>query len=494
MDAGRITRERAFELLLCFSAKTTEHMFLLSSGVSDYHGGYLVAQAATVGGTDPRGKDAVNDLTWLFLDVMETANLRDPNYMARIGPDSPEPYVRRAVQVACKGGGVPGLFNDEAVVRALTRHGYAVHEARDYAVVGCVEPTMPGRSFCSTDAALCNLPLCIVLALNGGKLPGDVFPTGAKTPPARSMSTMGEVIDAFRTQVEHMVMRLVRDIRIIERANRDFHPTPLSSLLVSGCIESGRDVTAGGAMYNSSGIQGVGVADTADSLAAIDHVVFRKRSCTMEELVGALACDFSGYERLRSELLAAPKFGNDEGLAERYASMVVEIFHDALARWENTRGGPYIPGFYSSTAHVGFGMRTPSLPSGRKAGLPFAASMGCCNGSDRQGPTALLNSVAAVDASLCPNGYALNMRFDAASFDAERAVNVVKALTLGFFAAGGMEVQFNVGDPEILEDARAHPGKHPGIVVRVAGYCAYFDELPDAVKDEIIMRTRIAIA
>jgi formate C-acetyltransferase len=180
-------------------------------------------------------------------------------------------------------------------------------------------------------------------------------------------------------------------------------------------------------------------------------------------------------------------------MPDRYADLVVHIYHDSLARHRNTRGGPYVPGFYSSTCHVGFGNRTEALPSGRGAGEPFAASLGCCNGRDRSGPTALLNSVAKVDSSLSPNGYALNLRFDVPSLKGEKALDTMAALTKGFFASGGMEMQLNVLDPAVLMDAREHPGKYPGIVVRVAGYCAYFDDLPDTVKDEIINRTRIEL-
>jgi pyruvate formate-lyase/glycerol dehydratase family glycyl radical enzyme len=491
---GRIGREEALELLLCFSAKTTEHMFLLSSRTSEYHGGYLVAQAATVGGMDKDGNDAVNDLTYLFLDVMEKAGLRDPNYMARIHAKSPEAYVRRAVDVARKGNAVPGLFNDEATIASLTSHGYPLEEARDYGVVGCVEPTIPGKSFCSTDAGLFNLPLCMILALNQGKMLGSRRRIGAKTPDAASFRTMDDVINAFRTQVDFMVDRMTRDFHIIEQGNRDFHPTPFSSMLVEGCIESGKDVTAGGAKFNSSGIQGVGVADVADSLAAIDEVVFRKRSHSLGQVLEAMRNNFKDTPKLHAELLTAPKFGNDNDMPDRYADLVVHIYHDSLARHRSTRGGPYVPGFYSSTCHVGFGNRTKALPSGRKAGEPFAASLGCCNGRDRSGPTALLNSVAAIDSKLSPNGYALNLRFDAPSMKGEKALDTMTALTKGFFASGGMEMQLNVLDPEVLMDAKAHPDKHPGIVVRVAGYCAYFVDLPESVKDEIISRTRIELA
>ncbi len=492
LAAGRITPEKAFDLLLSFSAKTTEHVFLVSGRTSQYHGGFLVAQAATVGGMDKNGKDAVNALTYIFLDVMEHAGLRDPNYMARIHPGAPDPYVRRAVDVARKGNGVPGLFNDEPVIQSFTRHGFPLAEARDYGIVGCVEPSFPGRSFFSTDAALFNLPLCLVLAINQGRRLHSKKQLGAKTPDPDAFVSTDDVMAAFKTQVGHMVGRMIADLQVIEKGNRDHHPTPFSSLLVDGCIESGKDVTAGGAMYNSSGIQGVGVADVADSLAAIQALVFEKKKYGIADIVRAMEKDFNGYDVMRAELSNAPKFGNNLDMPDTFARAVVRIFHDELAAFDNTRGGRYVPGFYSSTCHVGFGARTEALPSGRKSGEPFAASLGCANGRDRRGATALLNSVAAVDATLAMNGYALNLKFDRQTVAGEKGLNVLCALTRGYFASGGMELQFNVIDPELLSDARAHPGKHPGIVVRVAGYCAYFDDLPDAVKQEIIDRTWIA--
>ncbi len=489
---GRLTPERAFELLLCFSAKTTEHVFLVSERTSQYHGGFLVAQAATIGGTDAAGNDAVNELTWLFLDVMEHAGLRDPNYMARIHAGSPPEYLRRAVDVARKGNGVPGLFNDGPTVASLVRHGFAEEQARDYGIVGCVEPSFPGKSFFSTDAALFNLPVCLILAVNQGRRLASRRRIGVATPPAESFAGMGDVMEAFAAQVHHMVKRMIGDLAVVETGNRDFHPTPFSSMLVDGCMETSRDVTAGGAMFNSSGIQGVGVADTADSLAAIHVMVFERKMHTLPDLLHAMKADFIGFEKMRAHLLAAPKFGNDLSLPDGYAAQVAQIFHDALAPFENTRGGRYVPGFYSSTCHVGFGNHTEALFSGRKKGSPFAASLGCANGMDRRGATALLNSVAKVDATLAMNGYAVNLRFDKASLSGEKGLRVLSALTRGFFNSGGMEMQLNVIDPGLLEAARCHPGRHPGIVVRVAGYCAYFDDLPDTVKAEIIQRTRLS--
>lgn len=491
LEAGRITPGKARELLLLFSAKAVEHVFLISERTSQYHGGYLVVQAAIVGGLTEAGEDSTNELTYIFLDVMEELGLRDPNYQARIHKDCPETYLRRVVDVARKGGGVPAVFCDEAAVAALTSHGYPLSEARNYAVVGCVELALPGKSFFSTDAGLMNLPLCLELALNQGRRFGKKTRLGADTPDPRTMANMDQVVDAFRRQVEFMVKRMVDDLRVMERGNRDYHPTPFSSMLVDGCIESGRDVTAGGAFYNSSGVQGVGLADVADSLAAMEKVVFAQKKYSLPDVIKAVKDNFKDAAVLRSELLKAPKFGNDNPLPDGYADLAAHIFHDALASHANTRGGRYVPGFYSVTCHVAFGQRTPALPSGRLSGEPFAPSLGPANGKDRLGPTALLNSVAHVDSSLAMNGYALNLRFDPETLAGEKGVNILSSLVKGFFSQGGMELQLNVLDAEKLEDARRHPGKYPGLVVRVAGYCAYFDDLPDASKLEIISRTRI---
>ncbi len=493
LENGRITPEKARELLLCFSAKAAEHVFLLSESVSQYHGGYLVVQAGIIGGMDRDGRDSTNELTYIMLDVMEESGLRDPNYQARVHRGSPDRYLDRAVEVAKKGNGVPALFNDEASISSLVANGYPEEEARDYAVVGCVELALPGKSFLSTDAALVNLPVCLEMALNRGRRFGNPRREGAATGHPAKFRSIDDVIEAFKAQVNYLAGRQVTDIQVLEKGNRDYHPTAFSSMLVDGCIESGRDVTAGGALYNSSGVQGVGVADVADSLAALDELVFRKGKYSMGRVLKALRADFVAYPELRAELISVPKYGNDNELPDGYARKTAEIFYNALGRYKNTRGGNYVPGFYSVTCHVAFGGLVGALPSGRKAGEPFAASIGAANGRDRLGPTALLNSAACIEPRLSPNGYALNLRFDPATLDGERGTALLAALVRGFFEKGGMEVQVNVLDPAMLEDAYRHPGKYPGLVVRVAGYCAYFDDLPQDAKLEIMQRTRLKL-
>jgi pyruvate formate-lyase/glycerol dehydratase family glycyl radical enzyme len=491
IDSGRISREDAVELLLQFSIKATEHVFLLSERISRYHGGFLVVQAAIVGGTDEEGADSTNELTHLMLEVMERHRMRDPNYQVRVHRDTPGELLGRALDVARQGFGVPALFNDEAVVPSLIAHGFRVEDARDYGVVGCVEPSIPGKSFLSTDAGLFNLPLCMELALNRGRRWNGYLRGGADTPDPLGFKGMDDVIEAFRAQLNHTVDRMIDDFHMVEKGNIDHHPTPLSSMLVDGCVESGKDLTRGGAIYNQSGIQGVGVGDVADSLAALHSAVFSEGKLTMRQVLAALADDFEGHPGVRAELSKAPKYGNDMDIADHYADLVVTMFHDSLARHTSLRGGQYVPGFYTVTCHVAFGEITGPLPSGRRSGEPFASGIGPASGADRRGPTALLKSVSKVDARLMPNCNALNLRFDPADTAGEKGLDILEALVRGFFESGGMQIQLNVLDPETLEDARANPGKYPEMVVRVAGYCARFDDLPDGAKEEIINRTRL---
>jgi len=307
IKAGRLTPELTRELLLCFSAKTTEHVFLLTENLSKYHGGYLVAQAAIIGGMNSEGRDAVNELSYLFLDVMEQSGLRDPNYQVRLHAGTPPSFLQRAADVARQGKGVPAFFNDQAVIDSLVAHGYPLPDARSYGIVGCVEQAIPGRSFLSTDAALFNLPICLELALNQGRRWNRKQRTGAATPDPSTFFKIEDVIQAFQQQVEFLVARMIRDLQTIEKGNRDFHPTPFSSLLVDGCLASGRDVTAGGAIYNSSGIQGVGVADTADALAALATVIFRDRRRTIPQACQALQQDFNQDPKLLARFRKAPQ-------------------------------------------------------------------------------------------------------------------------------------------------------------------------------------------
>jgi formate C-acetyltransferase len=262
------------------------------------------------------------------------------------------------------------------------------------------------------------------------------------------------------------------------------------SIVVDGCIEKGIEVNAGGARYNSTGCQGVGLADAVDALTVIEQVVFKDKKLTLEELVRAVDGNFAGQSELQAYILnRIPKYGENEERPNHYGELVSKIFTRLVSQCSNTRGGKYYPGFWSMTTHQGFGARTGALPGGRLAGQPLANGASPCNGRDRNGPTASLSSAACLDKSLITNGYALNEKLDLALIKDPSRNRLVEALIRGFFASGGMQVQFNVIDPAVLIDAKENPGQYRGLVVRVSGYSAYFNDLTESMKDELIART-----
>ena len=262
-------------------------------------------------------------------------------------------------------------------------------------------------------------------------------------------------------------------------------------MLLQGCLESGVDASSGGALYNYSGVQGVGVADVADSLAAVEDVVFDRGLCTLDELSAALKRNFAGRGTLRGHLVRAPKFGNDDPAADRWADVVMGLWADALARHTNTRGGAYVAGFYSVTAHRAFGESVGALPSGRPAGAPLANGLSPSTGLDRQGPTATLNSVAGLDlAGTARNGINVNLGLDRGTLQGRTGVGALAGLVKGYFAAGGMQVQVNVFDPAFLRAAIEDPEANPWLLVRVSGYSAYFNDLSPEMKREILERTK----
>jgi formate C-acetyltransferase len=480
---GRLDEDGARELVGCFTIKMNEMVPVFSSRVTRIHGGFLSGQAVVVGGRDENGRDATNDMSGMFLDAMDELRMRQPNYHARLHAQSPEHYRRRIASMLQRGSGAPSLVNDEAIVPMLIKRGTEVKDAHDYAPVGCVEPVACGATFGSTDAALVNLALSLEWAL-GTKV------HRARTPPARECHSMEAFSRLLRTHIEHLVVTLLDDLQAIERANAQYHPTPLTSMLLRGCMESGCDASAGGAQYNGSGVQGVGLPDVADSLAAIDEIVFRQRFCDLETLRVACARDFVDYQELRGRLLRAPKFGNDDPVVDSFARMVMEAFSAALGRHTNTRGGQYWAGFYSVTAHRAFGEVTGALPSGRCARVPLCSGLSPANGFDRRGPTASLNSVTTLGLQdHARNGINVNLKLDGTSLDGTVGRQAIEDLIYGYFAEGGMQVQMNVLDPAVLLEARNNPERYPGLLVRVSGYSAYFNDLAPEMKQEIIDRT-----
>jgi formate C-acetyltransferase len=369
--------------------------------------------------------------------------------------------------------------------------------ARNYAIIGCVETASQGVTYNSSDAALFNLAFCLELALNQGKplAPSTRWLSisrrvGAATPPLEELRDFTDVVDAYRAQVRHGVAEMARIIGWLESSYREVRPTPLLSTTIRGPIESGLDVTRGGAVYDLTSIQAVGVADVGDSLYALKRLVFDEKRMTLEQLAEVLRKDFDGNETLRVELASLwPRYGNGDPDVDTMTQLAADVFAQEIRARRNSRGGRWIPGFYSMTCHQAFGRYTGALPNGRKAGTSLSNGLAPADGAERNGPTAVLRSAASLDSSQWANCYALNLKFHAPSVRGRAGSAALSSLVKTFLDQGGMQVQINVLDSELLRRAKADPSAYPGIVVRVAGYCAYFNDLVPDVQDEIIART-----
>ncbi len=492
IESGTLTREEAKELLGCLSIKSAEIIPVFSNKITSSHGGFLSGQAVTIGGTDKDGNDVTNELSYIFLELMDELRMRQPNYHARVHAGSPPQYLDRIMDNLIRGANSPSVYNDEVIVRSLKKCGFSDVDAMEYSTLGCVELNSPGKTFGSTDAALVNVPICLEMALNGGKLFGANSISGCRTKQPEEFLCIEDVQDAFKAQLNFEIDRLQELLAPIEIGNRDYHPTPLTSSFIQGCMDQAKDVTAGGAIYNFSGVQGVGITDTGDSLYAISELVFKRWKYSLTQVVNALKNNFAGEEKMRKEFLSLPKFGNDNQEADRFSKWVADTFYDAFEGRFNTRGGRFVAGFYSTTTHYSFGLQTGAMPNGRLKGMPFTSGISPTNGADKKGPTALFNSVSSIGFERAHNGVNVNAKFDTATLKGEHGKKVLEALLITYFKKGGMQLQVNVLDTNMLRDAKENPEKYPWLIVRVSGYSAYFNDLSPAMKDEIIQRSTLS--
>jgi pyruvate formate-lyase/glycerol dehydratase family glycyl radical enzyme len=496
VEQGRLTVEQATEITASFCLKTCETMPLYSQRVDQFFSGNGVAQAFTLGGVDEEGNDVTNELSALILNAYAQVLTREPAVHVRIHPDTPDWFFKKSVELLQLGTSRPSFFGDTAVVRALEEAGMSTAHARDYAVIGCVEMASQGRTYNSSDAALFNLPLCLELALNEGmrfngkaRIEGPRR-FGAPTPPVSSLKTFDDILEAFRAQVAHGVGDMVKVIGWMEEVYRRVRTTPVNSILTEGCLDKARDVTWGGGLYDYTSVQTAGLADAGDSLYALKKIVFDEGRFTLGEFVQILKDNFTGREGLRVELATKlPRYGNGNPEADRMTGLAADAFADAVWSHKNSRGGQYVPGFYSMTCNIGFGRVTGALPNGRLAGQRLSNGLAPVDGSERCGPTAVLRSAASLDSRKWTNCHALNLKFDKKMVQGKAGRNALVSLFKNYFSQGGMQVQVNVLDAETLREAKRDPSLHPGIVVRVAGYCAYFNDLQPDVQDEIIERT-----
>jgi formate C-acetyltransferase len=491
IERGTLTQEDALEITECLFLKFNQIVYLRSSSSAKYFAGFPIGFNVAIGGQDERGGSAENELTFLFLRAQEHLLLPQPNLSARVFEGSSEHFLTRCAQVIGKGSGMPQLFNDEAVIPALKGKGISDEDARNYAIVGCVELTTMGNNLGWSDAAMFNLVKALELALNDGVCTLTGKQMGAHTGTIEAFETYEDVKNALETQVNFFFERMIRCCEVVERAHAELLPSPFLSCVIDDCMERGIDVTAGGAHYNLSGIQAIQCANVADSLAALKTLVYDEQIVSRKELHEALVTNFENAELLRLRMLnKAPKYGNDIEWVDAIAFDWAKKFADKLAKYTNVRGGPYQMGLYTVSAHVPMGQNVGATPDGRKAQEPLAdGGMSPVYGRDSKGPTAVLKSVSRVKSEYGSNGTLLNMKFLPSLFSTEIGVSKFVRLIKAFIKLKIIHVQFNVVNREDLLAAQQKPELYRSLTIRVAGYTAYFTELAPDLQREIIART-----
>ncbi len=488
--------EDALRWTCALMLKCTDHLPLVPDIGNRLFGGSSSDQVITLGGVDHDGGDAVGDMTWIFLKATELLRLRDPNVNARYAPGvNPPAYLRRLCEVNLLTRATPSLHNDDAVVPSLVAHGFAPEHARDWSATGCVEPTSCGRHFGHTGCLMFNLVAPLEMALHDGVHPVLGERIGPRTGDPRGMTSYEQFRDAYLTQLRWLIDQAAECNNLLGESHRRLMPSPLLSALFTGPMESGKDVIDGGAIYNSTGVANVGLTDVVDSLCAIRTLVFDERRVEMAALLDAVDADFAGHEVLLARLLnKVPKFGQDHPLPRSIADELMARCHEHWQARPHYRGGHYVPGYWSMSNHVAFGMLSGALPSGRRQGKAFTPGLTpspLCHASLAE----QIRVVAGLDAALMPNNIAYNVKVVPAAGETHaQTLDRITAVTAAYFEMGGMQMQFNVVGSDTLRQAMEHPDEFRDLLVRISGYNAYFVDLNENMQLELIERTEHSLA
>ena len=491
IEKGILTNEKALEIIECLWLKFNEIVYMRNSHSAKYFAGFPIGFNIAVGGQNEKGEDFVNELSFLFLKAQEHLGLPQPNLSVRLHKGTKDKILKEAIKVVAKGSGMPQFFNDEAVIPTMEALGISEKDARNYAIVGCVELTTQGNNLGWSDAAMFNLNKILELTLNGGKclLTGEQLSENFGD--LTTYKTFEELEKNFEKHLNIFMDKMVLACEKVEEAHINLLPSPFLSSVIDNCIEEGKDVTQGGAKYNFSGIQMIQVANLADSLWAVKKLVFDEKKISKEELLSALRDNFKGHEITRAVILnRAEKYGNDIDEVDMMGVKWAEYFKKRLENFRNYRGGLYHTGMYTVSAHVPMGENLGASPDGRLAEEPLAdGGMSPVYGRDIKGPTAVLKSVSKIDKKLTSNGGLLNMKFLPEFFRTEKGIDKFANMMRGFVDLEIPHIQFNVVRKEDLIAAKKNPENYRGLTIRVAGYTAYFTELSEKLQDEIIART-----
>lgn len=486
---GSLTEESARELLEAFWVKFHNHPAPPKVGVTAQESGtYTDFALINLGGVKPDGSDAVNDLTFLILDVIEEMRLLQPSSMVQVSKKNPDRLLRRVGRIVRTGFGQPSIFNTDAVVQELLRQGKSLEDARRGGCSGCVEAGAFGREAYFLSGYF-NLPKILELTLRDGFDPRTGKQLGPHSGDPRGFTTFDDFFAAFETQLKHFVDIKIRGNNLIETLFARYMPVPFLSLVIDDCIAKGLDYHQGGARYNSTYIQGVGLGTVTDGLASIRQNIYQDGCCTWDEMLAALEADFKGYEALHHRVLEeTPKYGNDDDRADALVPRVFESFWGMIDGRPNARGGHHRVDMLPTTCHVYFGKVTGALPDGKRAGETVSEGISPVQGADRCGPTAVLNSAAKFD-HIKTGGTLLNQKLTPQLLETDEGIRNFTHLVRGYFAKDTHHIQFNVVTRETLLEALAYPEKHRDLIVRVAGYSDYFVNLTPELQQEIIRRT-----
>ncbi|EDS78370.1 pyruvate formate-lyase [Clostridium botulinum C str. Eklund] len=488
MDAGKITQEFAQELVDCIWIKLNDINKVRDEISTKYFGGYPMYQNLIVGGQNFEGKDVTNELSYMALEASAHVRLPQPSLSVRIWNKTPDEFLLRACELTREGLGLPAYYNDEVIIPALVARGVNLEDARSYGVIGCVEPQCPGKTEGWHDSAFFNLARIVELAIHSGKDKGVQI--GPKTQAFKDMKSFDDFMEAYKEQMEYFVKHMCVADNCIDIAHAERAPLPFLSSMVEDCISVGKSLQEGGAHYNFSGPQGVGVANVGDSLMAIKKLVFDDKKITKEQLKEALDSNFEKYPEVKQILSKqAPKYGNDIDEVDELARVGALVYSKEVNKYTNPRGGQFQPGLYPSSINVYFGSLTGATPDGRSAEEPLADGVSPSRGKDVSGPTAAGNSVAKLDHFIASNGTLFNQKFHPSALKGDKGLQNLSAVVRSYFDQKGMHVQYNVIDRDTLIKAQQKPQDYRDLIVRVAGYSAQFISLDKAIQDDIIKRT-----
>jgi pyruvate formate-lyase/glycerol dehydratase family glycyl radical enzyme len=489
LEDGSLTPEKAKELLECFWIKFNNQPAPPKVGVTEEQSGtYTDFALINIGGVKPAdGSDAINDVSYLILDVVEEMRLTQPSSCIQISTKNPDRFLKRACEVIRTGFGQPSVFNTDVIIKEMLQDGKSITDARSGGPSGCVTVSSFGKESCTLTGYI-NWPRIFELACNDGVDPNSGKQIGPKTGDALEFTSYQQLMDAYKKQLGYFIDLKIKANNIIERLYANYMPAPFMSIVMDDCIARGLDYHNGGARYNPTYIQGVGIGTLTDSLAAVKYHVFDEQDISMDELLKALNADFERYEHFRQKLLFhTPKYGNDDDYADGIAEEVFNVYYDLLNGRPNTKGGRYRVNLLPTTVHIYFGSVTGALPNGRKAGEPVSEGISPTQGADTKGPTAVVKSAARIDHART-GGTLLNMKFNPQVLAGE-GIDKLLHLIRSYFKLDGHHVQFNVIDAEMLRKAQQNPEQHRDLIVRVAGYSDYFVDVGRDLQNEIIART-----